>query len=247
MGKVSLRRRVVDAAEEVLSERQYVSLVDVLCGVGWIAPVNVDAWRKGRIKNLEPLLPVPLDRLHQTCEHLVDWAKERGLEQADVDYLAATRDRRPLTFLAGSSADDERMFRTHWLSPQLSPAEREKLLEKQNKAPDIVVFMPHRDWTCATCGQTDGFLVMENDEPLCLDCSDMAHLVFLPSGNAALTRRAKKASGLSAVVVRWALTRKRYERQGILVEQEALELAEEQCLADAEVRERRRGGRVGTC
>ena len=47
-----------------------------------------------------------------------------------------------------------------------------------------------------------------------LDCSDLGHLVFPRSGDAALTRRAKKASQLSAVVVRWSQTRKRYERQG---------------------------------
>jgi hypothetical protein len=62
----------------------------------------------------------------------------------------------------------------------------------------------------------------------------------LPSGEAALTRRAKKASGLSAVVVRWSRTRKRYERQGLLVENAALELAEQQCLADEDARMRRR-------
>ena len=65
-------------------------------------------------------------------------------------------------------------------------------------------------------------------------------LVFLPSGEAALTRRAKKASGLSAVVVRWSRTRKRYERQGLLVEEAALEQAEQQCLADEDARTRRR-------
>ena len=68
----------------------------------------------------------------------------------------------------------------------------------------------------------------------------MDHLVFLPSGEAALTRRAKKASGLSAVVVRWSRTRKRYERQGLLVEVAALEQAEQQCLADSDARMRRR-------
>jgi len=47
-----------------------------------------------------------------------------------------------------------------------------------------------------------------------LDCSDLGRLVFLRSGDGALTRRAKKASRLSAVVVRWSQTRKRYERQG---------------------------------
>ena len=42
------------------------------------------------------------------------------------------------------------------------------------------------------------------------------HLVFLPSGDAALTRRARKASKLSAVVVQFSRTRKRSERQGVL-------------------------------
>jgi hypothetical protein len=43
------------------------------------------------------------------------------------------------------------------------------------------------------------------------------------------------------VVVRFSKARQRYERQGILVEPEALDQAEEQCLADEEVRLRRRG------
>lgn len=81
---------------------------------------------------------------------------------------------------------------------------------------------------------------LENDAPHCLGCADLDHLVFLPSGNTALTRRARKASTLSAVVVRWSRARKRYERQGILVEQPALELAEQQCLADEDARARQR-------
>src|SRR2546423_1747991 len=113
-------------------------------------------------------------------------------------------------------------------------------MNNETKTADLVVVQPLKDWTCATCGGTDSFLFMENDQPHCLDCVDMGHLVFLPSGNTALSRRARKASALSAVVVRFSRTRKRYERQGLLVEERALELAEEQCLADAEIRERRR-------
>lgn len=81
---------------------------------------------------------------------------------------------------------------------------------------------------------------MTDAGPLCLACADLDHLVFLPAGDAALTRRAAKASGLSAVVVRWSRNRKRYERQGTLVQEEALALAEEQCLSDADARVRRR-------
>ena len=68
----------------------------------------------------------------------------------------------------------------------------------------------------------------------------MDHLVYLPAGDAALTRRAKAASRLAAVVVRFSRARKRYERQGVLVEEDALAAAEEQCLADEEARARRR-------
>lgn len=65
-------------------------------------------------------------------------------------------------------------------------------------------------------------------------------MIFLPSGNAALTRRAGKHSMLSAVVLKWSRARKRYERQGLLVEEQALEQAERECLADSEVRARRK-------
>jgi len=62
----------------------------------------------------------------------------------------------------------------------------------------------------------------------------------LPAGDAALTRRASKYSTLAAAVVKWSRARKRYERQGLLVEAAALEQAEQECLADSEVRVRRR-------
>ena len=75
---------------------------------------------------------------------------------------------------------------------------------------------------------------------MCLDCADIGHLEFLPSGDAALTRRATKASRLSAVVVRWSMRRNRYERQGILAEAAAIEQAARECLSDADLRARRR-------
>jgi hypothetical protein len=111
---------------------------------------------------------------------------------------------------------------------------------QQAKPADLVVVLPLKDWTCTGCGGTGDFLKMEDAGPVCLTCADMDHLIFLPSGDAALSRRAKQASGLSAVVVRWSRSRKRYERQGILAEEAAIQQAEDQCLADEDVRLRRR-------
>jgi len=73
---------------------------------------------------------------------------------------------------------------------------------------------------------------------LCLGCADLDHLEYLPSGDTALTRRASKYSKLKTVVLRWSRTRKRYERQGILAETDAIDRAETECLADADQRQR---------
>jgi len=81
---------------------------------------------------------------------------------------------------------------------------------------------------------------MEDRGPVCMSCADLGHLVFLPSGDAALTRRARKHSRLSAVLVRFSRARKHYERQGVLVEEAAIEQAEAECLVDADARARRR-------
>lgn len=235
-----LRSRVINAAEDALAEQQHVSVIDVVCRLGWIHPVNVEAWRKARISDLTSLLPVPAERLAQAVEHLTDWARGRGLAPVEVDYVAATPDRRRLTFLASGPAEAERAFRTHWFPPDTSPIVRERLTERDSKAPDLVVFLPRREWSCATCHGSSPYLFKDGADAVCLDCVDLGHLVFLPSGDAALTRRAREASRLCAVVVRWAPARKRYERQGILVEEDALEQAEQRCLADAEARQRRR-------
>jgi hypothetical protein len=66
---------------------------------------------------------------------------------------------------------------------------------------------------------------MQDDALLCVVCARLDHLVFLPAGDAGLTRRARKASTLTAVVVRFSRSRKRYERQGLLVEPAALAAA----------------------
>ncbi|MFJ5838850.1 DUF2293 domain-containing protein [Streptomyces shenzhenensis] len=105
----------------------------------------------------------------------------------------------------------------------------------------LLVIQPLRRKQCAACRRGPlPLLVVEDGAPRCLDCADLGHLVFLPRGDTALTRRSREESGLSAVVVRFNRRKSRYERQGVLVEETALARAEERCLADSEARRRRR-------
>ena len=109
---------------------------------------------------------------------------------------------------------------------------------------DLKVFITTGESTCGECGEELGrkawITLVEDKGALCLSCADLEHLYFLPAGDAALTRRSRKYSKLSAVVLKWSRARKRYERQGLLVEKDALDRAEHEGLVDAEARERRR-------
>jgi hypothetical protein len=115
---------------------------------------------------------------------------------------------------------------------------------KQTEDLKVFISTSDRDSACCECGEALGrgawITLVEGKGALCLACADLDHLIFLPSGDAALTRRARKHSILSAVVLKWSRARKRYERQGLLVEEQAMEGAEAECLADGEVRARRR-------
>ena len=117
-------------------------------------------------------------------------------------------------------------------------------MKQKSPTDKLNVFISNRESICDECktdlGHHAWITLREGIGALCLSCADLDHLVFLPTGDASLTRRARKHSKLVAIVLKWSRTRKQYERQGILVEQEALEKAEQECLADGEARARRR-------
>ncbi|MGH3568717.1 MAG: hypothetical protein ACRDRH_22360 [Pseudonocardia sp.] len=232
----ALEQRVVNAARSALADTKSVVPLDVLCRIGWLTQNHLDYWRQGRADYLEPLAAVRPEKLALVLDALHRWAEGNGLVSHEAAYVAATRDRRALRFTAAGDEVVERVFRTHWISPALPEKTRERLVARSGKPPDLLVIAPLKDWTCTGCGGSGEFLVLEDAGPLCMTCVDLDHLVFLPTGDATFTRRAKKESALAAVVVQWSRSRKRYERQGILVEEAAVERAEASCLADEEAR-----------
>jgi hypothetical protein len=235
-----LEERVARAAQAALDEHDFVTAIDVFLSLGWVVPRRVDEWRQGRIPCLEEALQVAPDKISTALRLFEGWAQRRGLSPSETAYVARTRARPALRFSRRGDREVERAYRTHWVSPQLSEHQRMRLAERQSRPPDLVVISPVKDWTCTICAGSGDLLIMEGPGPLCMTCADLDHLVYLPAGSAALTRRAKARSGLSAIVVRFSRSRGRYERQGILVEEDALERAERECLADAEARARRR-------
>jgi hypothetical protein len=114
---------------------------------------------------------------------------------------------------------------------------------KQTADLKVFISIGDKDSACCMCREVLGrgawIKLVEGKGAVCLACADLDHLIFLPSGNTALIRRARKHSILSAVVLKWSRAWKRYVRQGLLAEEQAIERAEAECLADGEVRARR--------
>ena len=234
---MDLVERVTTAAETALADHQYASFIDVLTGMGLLH--NVQMWHNGRVQYLDEMVQGSPEKLLKVIEMFQKWAAERSLRREDLPPHASFIRTPPKYHTASQFPVLEQAFRLHFVSPQLAEKKLEKLREKVNAAAPPTVFSIVKASKCSQCNRElwkGELLTMQGNQPLCMECADLDHLVFLGSGDAALTRRATKHSSLWAVVVRFSRSRGRYERQGVLVQPEALEKAQEECLADADLR-----------
>ena len=208
--------------------------------MGLLTSAQVDDWRKGRVDFLERVIQGNLKKISYSMAIFRCWATEKGLKPSETVYERHTRGgTQALQFSKSGTPEIEKSYRTHYVSPALSEKKQQQLEEKLNVPPKPVVFQNLREAQCSECGteiEQGSFLSMELGQPLCLQCARFDDLEFLPSGDTALTRRATKYSGRTAVVVHFSRSRGRYERQGILVETAGLEKAERECLEDADER-----------
>ena len=242
-----LGERVLVAAERALKRTGSVGPLELLQELGFLYSGHFDGWTKGTpaLTPLEPHIQCGAAKLAEVYRVFAQWAAMKGLKSVAAEYSRrGVGGVEALQVTVDGREERERFFRTHYASAELSEKKTERLQQKLTKAPDLVVFITvSDDAKCSECGVeiTPGeILFLEQQQPLCVGCADLDHLVFQPAGDTAMTRRAKKHSPLSAVVVKFNRSRKRYERQGLLVTSEALAQAEDECIADADQRAARR-------
>src|SRR5438132_13208772 len=157
-----LAERVIKAAEAALAAQHHVSPVDVLVGIGWLDPGAVRRWRQGQIDDLESAVQTDPSRASEVMKLLRSWASENSLFPSETDYVARTPQRQTLRFSKSGNPAIEQLYRTHWISRELSEKKRERLAEKASKPPELVVIQPLKTaWTCHRCGGTGDLLVME--------------------------------------------------------------------------------------
>lgn len=118
-----LEERVVRAAEAALARQQYVSAIDVLCGMGLLMPTHVDSWRKGRVDYLERVIQGNLSKISTSMAMFHRWAQDKGLKPSETGYVRRTRSgKMHLQFSKSGEPAIEKSYRTHYVSPALSEA-----------------------------------------------------------------------------------------------------------------------------
>lgn len=228
------------AAEAALKENGSVGPLELFQHMGFLQTSHIECWRKGNeyYPSLQRWIQVGPEKFEKSLRYFQEWVQQRGLRPIQASYtrrgpsgvieLRVTEDGDP---------EAEKFYRTHYAPADLPEKKTARLAAKLNQPPELVVFEKvSEEGNCSECGvelPKGNYLLMEKGKPLCLGCADLDHLVFLPAGNTALTRRARKYSPLAAVVVRFSRARKRYERQGLLVAEQAIARAEAECAADA--------------
>jgi hypothetical protein len=146
MAKRELGERVAEAVERALKRQKFVSAVDVLTGMGLLAPVHVEQWRRGQTPCLEEAVQCNLSKLSRTLELFRQCAEARGLKPRETVYMTHGRGGRlPLRFSKTGDPNIERAYQTHYISPELPEEKQKHLLEKASAPRELVVFSTLRD------------------------------------------------------------------------------------------------------
>lgn len=238
----NLNIRVPRAAADALEINGYVSPIELLLQMHLLQSAHLRQWEKGVFKCLYPSIQGGSQKRADIYRIFTIWVRNNDLVQFEATLRTSGRDQsHELQITVDANPETERFFRTYYAPADITKRKLESLKKKLNKPPDLVVFIMQRESaTCHECGtklSRGNLIFQEQNDSLCLHCADLDHLEFLPSGNAAMSRRSKKYSPLSAIVIQFNRKARRYQRCGILVSASAIKKAEIECLSDADQRE----------
>lgn len=236
MNREELSKKVISIASQVLHDKRYVSSIDILLGLSYLSPSILEDWRRGRFPYLEQRLQVNLNKLSFAMKCVRQWAQAQALLPRETAYVQKACSRTiHLRFSKSGNETIEKHYRTHYISPILTEQKQQHLIDKIEKSKEPIVYIIVSESQCSKCNKVllkGSFLMMDENNPYCMACTTCKDLVFLPTGDALLTRRAKKYANQSVVVVKFSRTRKRYERQGLLVTEDALHKARNELEVD---------------
>lgn len=243
--KLNFKEKVTKYTNDTLDQSGSVNLLFILSKMNWLNSQQLQKWQQGLYPNLEGFFQsTPQKRLEV---YKIFQAETSGLTfiEAPWTFHSLLNENIKLKVLSEENEDVETLFCRHFLSKDISTRKTETLRKKLTQKPDLRVFL-HEDKKALECNachaivEKENFFYSELKKTYCLKCAELDKLAFQESGDATLSRRAKKYSQKFAEVVEFNSKKKRFERRGILVDKKAIELAQVSCSQDATERATKR-------
>ena len=114
--------RIQRAVAAILNNGKIVATVDVLVGLGLLAPEKLDDWRHGRVPYLEQSIDCNLTRLSRLLRILGFHAHDLNLIPSAGMYLFGGKGfRRRLQFTKSGDARVEEIYARHFVWPGKGP------------------------------------------------------------------------------------------------------------------------------
>jgi hypothetical protein len=103
-------------AETTLARTGLVTPIDVLTGLGWLTPANVENWRRGRVPYLERVTQASLGKLSTAMRPAAMGTPTRAAPQPD---RLPVMDPQPYdaTVQQDRHPHIEQAYATHWIGP----------------------------------------------------------------------------------------------------------------------------------
>ena len=102
-------------------------------GIGWLDPASLKRWQHGQVAYLERVVQANLWRISEAMKLFRSWATAKGLVPKETHYIARTPRRQTLCFSKSGNPTTEQLYRTHWLSGELSERLRTLHLSRRQR------------------------------------------------------------------------------------------------------------------
>ncbi|ETT72314.1 hypothetical protein C173_14790 [Paenibacillus sp. FSL R7-277] len=135
MNRLELRTKVRHVVNEIVSEKGFVSPLDVFLRIGKITSKLVEEWRFGRVPYLERVLQGNLSQFSFIMSLLRENARELHLKPSYTAYMRWGKGpKRPLRFSKSGDPNVEKHYATHYV-PAKQEVPRNPSLTSWNMQP----------------------------------------------------------------------------------------------------------------
>jgi len=119
MNNRDLEKKINTITSDLLRKQEYISMIDVFVGLGYLASKDVEAWRMKRIPYLERCIHVNLGKISFIVKTVQKNSRRGKLKESYTAYKSWGKGaKQTLQFSKSGQAHIEKTYATHFLKPR---------------------------------------------------------------------------------------------------------------------------------